>query len=182
MAHPICPNCHTPQVWEMWRHCHCGYDFGLPSGDVARAKRLEKPGPDDADHDGTIIVDPPSPRKVQACIRHRMVVTWLIIGTLLWLGWIFGEPLRAQWFSASAGVLAGMLPRLRSKVPRYVGTTTSVRLRVWVALVAAVLLGCYFVLPVEVQPYILTLLLVPGAIAAIYSEARLFWDPLRYLP
>lgn len=24
----ICPKCGTPQQWEMWRHCACGYDFG----------------------------------------------------------------------------------------------------------------------------------------------------------
>jgi hypothetical protein len=23
-----CPKCGTPQQWEMWRHCSCGYDFG----------------------------------------------------------------------------------------------------------------------------------------------------------
>jgi hypothetical protein len=27
-----CPQCGTPQQWEMWRHCGCGHDFGPGEG------------------------------------------------------------------------------------------------------------------------------------------------------
>ncbi|MGV3533229.1 MAG: hypothetical protein ACO1QR_12725 [Chthoniobacteraceae bacterium] len=137
---------------------------------------------DDADHGGTSIIDPPSPGKIQASIRLRLVVTWLIVGALLFLGWMWPEPLRIHWYNLSIGVVALSLPRLRRKVPRYRGARTSVRLRVCVALVAVMLLAGLFILPMEMQAYVLAVLLVPGAIAAIYSDARLFWNPLRYLP
>jgi hypothetical protein len=35
-----CPKCGTPQQWEMWRHCACGYDFGpgeIPAGAEAQS-------------------------------------------------------------------------------------------------------------------------------------------------
>jgi hypothetical protein len=28
MPNRICPDCGTPQQWEKWRRCTCGYDFG----------------------------------------------------------------------------------------------------------------------------------------------------------
>ena len=166
----------------MWRHCHCGYDFGVPSGRFAGSNHREEAGADAPFHDGAIIIDPRAPEELQASIRFRLMVTWLIVGTLLWLGWIFGDPLRIHWYNISVGTLGWILPRLRCNVPRYRGVTTSVRLRIGVALIAVMLLACCFVLPMDAQPYILSVLIVPGAIAAIYSEARLFWNPLQYFP
>ena len=122
-----------------------------------------------------------SPSKAVRSIRLRLVSSWLFVGTLLWIGWNVHEVLRIHVFNMGMGAVALIMPRIRAKVPRFAGFTVSVRVRVWVAIIAAVLLAGCFLLPREAQPYLIAALFFPGAVAAIYSEAHVFCRPIKYL-
>lgn len=71
MERRICPNCGTPQQWELWQHCACGYDFGPPQSQ----KKVESSPPNEAQERPSYL-SRKSPEQAIRSIRMRILGVW----------------------------------------------------------------------------------------------------------
>jgi hypothetical protein len=71
MERRICPKCGSPQQWEMWQLCACGYDFGSPEPKV-RIANSEQTGK-------TVMqrwLDGNTPAQAIRALRLRILWSW----------------------------------------------------------------------------------------------------------
>jgi len=71
----ICPKCGTPQQWELWRQCICGFDFGLDSS------VLDPPNLPEICETETSVAKPSVPSR-RGCLL-ALIVIFLVPGYLL---------------------------------------------------------------------------------------------------
>ncbi len=92
----ICPKCGTPQQWENWRLCGCGYDFGPPD-------KLEDQGnPLGTRHEKKRTRDPFNPEDTIASSLF-----WVL--GLVVLAVLTGAQAKPPWYFTCGSVVLGLV-------------------------------------------------------------------------
>lgn len=165
MERRICPNCGTPQQWELWQQCVCGHDFGPPEPKSLTPAELA----------GARIIwlNAVSPKEAIRTIRVRMLWSWaLYLWTLATLFWADGKP------TVGFFLVLWALYVLRRDIP-----TRAAPGGPWapIAVLSAVMIAtALIILPERILPFIFILPLGLLSLYVLFAEVKQFRSPLRF--